>query len=206
MELGKHSPRVITNPSGSTYLVLLVRGELLKKYPNTQVYANKAAFKNVASPDAPRELADPSVETNIQLPVFMAELDPDIYLFGFDLDVEEAKGDSDDAAKPGWFFVLRERPGQIRFGLDDWTPVNPDEPDFPTSDPTNWNDLSWEHLVTDSLELENYQIDAEHSFNSTAGSENTPKAVWGKNSADLAYILYQNPVLFARHGQEMLPD
>ncbi len=205
-DLGKHSPRIITNPSGSTYLVLLIRGELLKKYPNTQVYANKAAFKDASNPSAPRALADASVAANIKVPVFMAELDPDIYLFGFDLDVEEAKGDSSNASKPGWYFVLRERPGQIRFGLDDWTPVNPEDPDFPTSDPTNWNDLAWEHLVNDRLELDNYQIDALHPFDGNAGSENTPEAKWGNNSADMAYILYQNPVLFARHGQEMLPD
>lgn len=101
---------------------------------------------------------------------------------------------------------MRERPGQIRFGLDDWTPTNPDDPEFPNTDPTNWNDLSWEHLVDASEELEAYQIDAEHDFTSQTGTENTPLAVWGKNAADMAYILYQNPVLFARHAQEMLPD
>jgi len=200
-ELGTHSPREITPPA-SAYLVLLIRGELLKKYPNTQVYAQKAVFKNPRNPDAPRALADASIDSNLKVPVFMAELDPDIYLFGFDLDVDDAKGDSSDATKPGWFFVLRERPGQIRFGLDDWTPVNPDDPDFPTGDPTTWNDLSWEHLINNPTDLDNYQIDAQHSFSAVTGSE----AVWGKNAADMAYILYQNPVLFARHAQEMLPD
>jgi hypothetical protein len=205
-DLGKHTSRVITNPSGSVYLVLLIRGELLKKYPNTQVYAQKAEFKNINVPDAPRALADGSVAGNIKVPVFMAELDPDIYLFGFDLDIDEAKGDSDDAAKPGWFFVLRERPGQIRFGLDDWTPVNPGDPALPISGPTNWNDLSWEHLVGTASELENYHIDVSRVFAAGTGSENSPQATWGKNSADMAYILYQNPVLFARHAQEMLSD
>ncbi|HZB12623.1 MAG TPA: hypothetical protein VE467_06330 [Chryseolinea sp.] len=205
-ELGAHTPRIITNPSGSVYLVLLIRGELLKKYPNTQVYAQKAAFKNVSDPAAPRKLADANGDGNIKVPVFIAELDPDIYLFGFDLDEEEAKGDSTDATKPGWFFVLRERPGQIRFGLDDWTPTDPDDPAFPESDPTNWNDLSWEHLVNAPSDLNNYHLDAQHVFAAGTGSENTPIATWGKNSADMAYILYQNPVLFARHGQEMLPE
>ncbi len=205
-DLGEHTPRIITNPSGSAYLVLLIRGELLKKYPNTQVYAQKAAFKKPSKPKAPRALASDSVEGNVKVPVFMAELEPDIYLFGFDLDIDEAKGDSEDSTKPGWFFVLRERPGQIRFGLDDWTPVNPSDPDFPAGDPTNWNDLSWEHLVTSRSDLEDYHIDSEHTFTANAGSENSPLAVWGKNSADMAYILFQNPVLFARHAQEMLPD
>lgn len=205
-DLGDHSSQVKTSPDDSPYLVLLIRGELLKKYPNTQVYAQKAQFKNPAVPDAPRALADASVEGNVKMPVFMAELDPDIFLFGFDLDKHEAKGDSNDASSPGWFFVMRERPGQIRFGLDDWTPTDPDDPLFPTSDPANWNDLSWEHLVTGPEDLENYHIDTSHAFAAGTGSENSPLAVWGKNAADMAFILYQNPVLFARHGQEMLPD
>jgi hypothetical protein len=204
--LGDHSPQVRTSPTDSPYLVLLIRGELLKKYPNTQVYAQKAKFKNPSNPDTPRALADPAVEGNIKVPVFLAALDPDIYLFGFDLDRDEAKGDSNDASRPGWYFALRERPGQIRFGLDDFTPIDPDDPEFPTSDPTNWNDLSWEHLVEQPADLENYHLDASHVFTAGTGSENVPLAVWGKNAADMAYILYQNPVLFARHGQEMLPD
>lgn len=205
-ELGDHSAQLKTSANDSPYLVLLIRGELLKKYPNTQVYAQKARFTDPAHPAAPRTLSDANTAANILLPVFLATLEPDIYLFGFDLDKEEAKGDSTDASRPGWFFALRERPGQIRFGLDDYTPTDPDDPPLPTNDPANWNDLSWEHLVTNSAALENYQVDITHHFDAGTGSENVPLAEWGKNAADMAYILYQNPVLFARHGQEMLPD
>ena len=199
-DLGDHSPRVVGNSSGG-FLVLLIRGDLLRKYPNTQVYANKAAFKNVASPDTPRDLADPNDTNNIKVPVFMAELEPDVYLFAFDLETEEAKGDSSDATKPGWYFVLRERPGQIRFGLDDWS-----DPVWPASSPNDWNDLSWEHFVNNASDLDDYQLDASFSMGAGAGSANSPLATWGKNSADIASILYQNPVLYARHAQEMLPD
>src|SRR6476469_8109221 len=106
-DLGDHSPRIKTSPDDNPYLVLLIRGELLKKYPNTQVYAQKAKYKTNV-PTTPRTLSDAAVAGNILVPVFMATLDPDIYLFGFDLDKEEAKGDSNDITKPGWFFVLRE--------------------------------------------------------------------------------------------------
>lgn len=203
-DLGGHSPRQILNASGS-YLVLLIRGELLKKYPNTQVYAQRAKFADSPAVGEPiRDLADETVAGNVQTPVFMAELDPDIYLFGFDLEEDQARGSETDPLNPGWFFVLRERPGQIRFGLDDWTPLGSD-PEFPEEDPVNWNDLSWEHFVPDTTTLENYQLSATHTFSASAGEENTPAATWGKNAADVAYILYQNPVLFARHASEMLP-
>lgn len=198
--LGSHSPRAVGNSSGG-FLVLLIRGDLLRKYPNTQVYAQKAAYKTILSPSTPRNLADASNPNNIKVPVFMAELDPDVYLFAFDLETAEAKGDSSDSSKPGWYFCLRERPGQIRFGLDDWS-----EPQWPASAPNNWNDLSWEHFVNNAADLDDYQLDASHSLGAGAGSTNTPTATWGKNSADIASILYQNPVLYARHAQEMLPD
>ena len=32
-----------------------------------------------------------------------------------------------------------------------------------------------------------------------------PNPTWGDNSADMAFILYQTPVIFARHAAEMLP-
>src|SRR5262249_58603291 len=58
--------------------------------------------------------------TKIRTPLFEAKADPDIYFFGFDLSITEAKGQSgqnpnDDA---GWFFVIKERPGEPRFGLE----------------------------------------------------------------------------------------
>jgi hypothetical protein len=57
----------------------------------------------------PRRRADP-------LPLYEAKVEPDIYLLGFDLTADEARGGDGDA---GWFFVLKERPGDPRFGVDD---------------------------------------------------------------------------------------
>lgn len=192
--LGAHYNGADDDDDGSAYLVLLIRGDLLKKYPNTLVYAQKAKFKDDTAPDTPREL-EAEADDTIKTPVFQAQLDPDIYLFGFDLDTAEAKGDSSDASQPGWFFVLRERPGQIRFGLDD------NVQDLALSDSiSDWNDLYWEHFAT-TEELENYQLHTDNPFSSEPS-----EGEWGKNAADMAYILFQNPVLYARHAQEMLPD
>src|SRR5207344_550758 len=38
-----------------------------------------------------------------------------IFFFGFDLTIDEVKGVGGD---PGWYFVLQERPGEARFGLE----------------------------------------------------------------------------------------
>jgi hypothetical protein len=46
----------------------------------------------------------------------------------------------------------------------------------------------------------------EKSLTVTDPVDGNPHPVWGSNSADLASILYQNPVIFARHAAEMLPE
>ena len=45
-------------------------------------------------------------------PIFFGLVEPDIALFGFDIDPADARGD------PGWFFVLQEHPSEPRFGLE----------------------------------------------------------------------------------------
>ena len=102
-----------------------------------------------------------------------------------------------------YFFVLKERPGQICFGLDDYTPAT--EGDTPDENPETWNDFTWEHLVNEAETLENYHIEFSKSVAPTDHDKDEPLPVWGDNAADVASILYQNPVLYARHAQEMLP-
>jgi hypothetical protein len=205
-DLGEHGNR--KNPDGTdkSYLVLLIKGEVFHKYPNTIVYAQEAVFDE-DNTDAPRLLPTPIDSGNIKDPVFHAELVPDIYIFGFDLSSEEAKGDRHShPAKPGWFFVLKERPGQVKFGLDDYVPLNPGDPEMPAGNPKTWNSFTWEHLVNNKAELDNYQINFTKSIVPTNPPADEANPHWGENSADMAAILFQNPVLFARHAQEMLPD
>src|SRR5690606_25840118 len=102
-------------------LVLAIRGELLKKYPNAVIYAHKAMWQPKSetdpTPDKAKErVFDPSVP--IKSPLYEARVKPDIYFFGFDLTEDEARGDDTVDDDPGWFFVIEERPGEPRFGLD----------------------------------------------------------------------------------------
>ena len=133
-------------PGAGDELVLVIRGELLKKYPTAVIYAHRAA---VARPTTstptrrrsaawstltPAEEAEPPHE-KVRHPAVDAKVEPDIYFFGFDLtdggrDRRQRRARRDD---PGWFFVLKERPGDPRFGLDI-------ERDGPLQ---VWNDLAW---------------------------------------------------------------
>ncbi|HEY7145488.1 MAG TPA: hypothetical protein VH637_14690 [Streptosporangiaceae bacterium] len=107
-------------------VVLLVRGELLRRYPNTVIFAGKA--KAGADGDNGRVLD----ETDERYPVFRGTLSPDITFFGFSLSADDARGGT-AAAPLGFFFVFQEQPTEPRFGL---------EPD--TAGPVRqWEDLAW---------------------------------------------------------------
>ncbi|MFA1548004.1 hypothetical protein [Actinomadura chokoriensis] len=196
-------------------IVLVVRGELLKKYPTTAVYAHRAEWPpgpdGLPDKSQPRRLVTitgPPTTDQIQLPRFESKVDPDIYLIGFALTADQAVGGPDD---PGWFFVLKERPGDPRFGLDDRDPGRPAGPI------EVWNDLTWSDVdpagrgfvtldpaVTVPLAGLDGSDDAEKLDQHTE-DENLPLWFSGLGSADLAYMLLQVPVMVAVHAQEMVP-
>ena len=152
----------------------------------------------------PAEEANPPRD-KVKTPLYKAQVAPDIYFFGFDLTIEEAKGDSGETPgdDPGWFFVIKERPGEPRFGLDlDQQPrLNV------------WNDLSWAD-VQPGVPGTHIPINASFSLEEPTGADSEKHPQWkddrfvawnpNTNAADLAYILYQVPVLVAIHASEML--
>ena len=78
----------------------------------------------------------------MKTPLYSAKVEPDIYFFGFDLTAEVAKGSDGshpgDENKPGWFFVIKERPGEPRFGLD---------LGGPNAEKNTWSDVAWEDVA-----------------------------------------------------------
>lgn len=178
-------------------LVLLIKGDLLRKYPNTLVYAQKAKYKN-GNPALPRELSDYDTPGNVMWPVITGTIEPDVYFFGFELSQEEANGNRTN--NPGWFFVLRERPGQVSFGLDDLgdTPLD--------TTPDNWNQVTWSHITGNPSTTPPYLKINGVTINLSPSGTGPRAAQWGGSSSDMAYILYQSPILFARHASTMLTD
>jgi hypothetical protein len=105
-------------------VVLLIRGQLLRRYPNTVISAMRTKMGHL----------DDSTE---RLPVFRGTIDPDVTFFGFALSPAEA------AADP-WYFVLSEHPSEPRFGFRA-APAGPASSTIAT-----WNDLAWPQ-VKDSV-------------------------------------------------------
>jgi hypothetical protein len=224
--LGTHNNRDLPD------LVLAIRGELLKRYPTAVIYAHRACWqrKSDGSPDdmakdpcfrsggidntqerrliplTPDE-EDAPPRSKVRTPLYEAKVDPDIYFLGFDLTVAEVKGGTgeDPNDDPGWFFVIKERPGEPRFGLDeDQQPVL-----------NVWNDLSWPDVLPNPPGSFIEIATAPGAFTLVPPGAGDEKAVqfaddqkiaWSHDmsSSELAYILFQAPVLVAVHASEML--
>ncbi len=204
-DLGKHNNR--EDEGDITQLVLVIRGDLLKKYPNAVIYAQKAKWQTKSDDGEetidntkPRLLqeVDETSKEDIKYPLYGAKVEPDITFLGFDLTAEEAKGGTGVSGdtEPGWFFVIEERVGEPRFGLD----VVKEGNDPPSLD--SWNDMTWKHINKDSAG--NLKLSDDITLDSDDG--NPENVVWGNssNAADMAYILFQLPVRVGVHASEML--
>jgi hypothetical protein len=101
-------------------VVLLIRGELLRRYPNAVISAVPA----VMGSDNQRHLGT----TGEISPVFRGTIEPDMTFFGFALTEAQA------TAGLGYYFVLAEHPSEPRFGL---------EPTPKDATIASWNDLAW---------------------------------------------------------------
>ena len=199
----------------------------MKKYPNAVIYAQKAKWVTDSSGNinnkVERELIElPGAEaekpprSKLKTPLYEARVEPDIYFFGFDLTVDEALGGTGetqaDINNPGWFFCIKERPGEPRFGLD----IDQDG-----EKPEVWNDLAWNDVLPANAPAGSFipvgDATIEQDLSANPLDPDDPEKVdqrkddmqvsWKKNmnAGDVAYILYQVPVLMAVHAGEMLP-
>jgi hypothetical protein len=198
LPLGSNPGRTPTPREGN--IVLLIKGELLRRYPNTIVSAIRAArFHGQLT------LGGPEL-----FPVFQGRLEPDISFFGFDLLPSEARG-TGISVNQGWFFVLAEHPGEPRFGLD------ADNGEYGAK-PTAWADLNWAHLAASGADLDALgAIDLDADLPDTSAvvpGPGDPPLAWhadhgpgpaGANASDLAWITLQRPFRVAIHAVDMLP-
>src|SRR6185503_16532576 len=193
--LGDHDNREAAQENEEE-LVLVIRGELLKKYPNAVIYAQRARWQR--KPDGSidntqeRRLEDqPSVAANTKTPLYEARVDI---------------GD-DPTDDPGWFFVIQERPGEPRFGFD----IERD------GDLNVWNDLAWPDVLTgtDHFIRLNAGTVTRNLLEPTAPEVEEKVEQWNEDkflswnkdidAATAAYIMFQAPVMVAVHAAEMLP-
>jgi hypothetical protein len=187
--LGVHDPRPDAGitPEGKPKerAVLLVRGDVLKRYPNTLVYAIKANEEN-GKPEL-AEFQEPNgVDGERIFPIFSGSLAPDLTFLGFDMTPQEMCEN---------YVVLEERLSEPRFGFD----LRDDETvplESLTGKDTWWYDMTWSHLGAE----EGHYIDG-RTFSDASAVEG-PK--WGSSSAVMANIALQRPVRMCVHGRSMI--
>ncbi len=185
--LGANSSRksaANTPLSPSNMVVLAIRGELLKKYPNTNIYMQKAKWQTVANKQ--ERVPD---DANTKKPLFFSQINPDLYFVGFEVSATEAKGsNTPNSTNPGWFVCFEERAGEIVFGADEEREAGKL---FQT-----WDDLIWADLGN-SLFINTNQT-------GIVPIGNDDGIVFGSNSADMGYVLFQKPSRVFIHSNDML--
>lgn len=160
-------------------LRLVLRSELLRRYP-TLVVGLQPAGSSGPSDDLARMLP----------PRQRLTVGQDLLIVIFDKSLQQAKLDGD-------YLLLLERPGQPTFGLDE----------LPTGgnasvDPLSWNDLTWDYLGTapgDSITIRATGANQPHATAEPAS------VAYLTDSANLAYALFQEPILAALPVGSLLP-
>jgi len=190
--LGAHQ----TGPGAKNSIILLIKGDLLRRYPNTLIELAPAKWDNgERNLDTTKPALTPS---------FFGRLGDGLSFFGFEVSVDEARGSVEPADKaPGWFFVFTEPPGDTRFGLD------VGQRNQAGRVPNFWKNLSWFHMVDQANELQTLS-------HATAGGRlqgvsrrfdsGRPADVWARHSAATARITLQRPVRVLLHADTLLAD
>lgn len=161
-------------------LVLLVRGDLLLRYPNTFMYAANAESRTKMGPDR-------------KLPIFVGRIDPDLVFIGFDLTPDQARGRDGTS---GWFFVLEQPAGEARFGLDELA-------EFGRDPATVGSDLAWSDMAASEADL----AALTHApLDGRLAGQTIGPGRWAFNGAHQAALTLQRPFSYAVHADEMLAE
>jgi hypothetical protein len=220
--LGDHNNRQSAGEQGEQ-AVLVIRGELLKKYPTAIIYAHRAQWEYEADGTTP-DLTKPRTlvpltdaeeqqppPAKMRFPLYEAKADPDIYFFGFDLTIEEVLGGTGvpPDVDPGWFFVIKERPGEPRFGLELSSSGPPQ-----VLDEVTWDDAVGpvvaggppQFLPAASLDPVTLAPlpagDPEGKGDQQKDDQQADAAA--VSAARWAYVLFRPPVMVAIHARQML--
>lgn len=169
-KLGDHDPS-----ADSKLLVLLVRAEVLRRYPGAVVLAAKSVNRTVEGP-----------EVTWREPRFVLPVDERTNLYGFE-NLTAAQ-----AAAEHWMFVLREPMGSAQFGFDQRTE---DSPPF-----DSWPNLTWNEVPT----VNGFVVPrAVGGLPPLPATPLDPPQWEGLDAADFARIVFQRPFQLAFSAKTM---
>jgi hypothetical protein len=191
--LGKNKSGLSPSPN----LVLIIKGDLIRRYPNTII----EAIKIPRAGGKPRYWSDaypgenPPINKDIMIePIFRAQVGDDTLCVGFPF----TRGDVQGSTRNGeYYFVLQENQDLPRFGLDTTSARIKNNKDCLTSEQATelidndpkWGDAPLNHAGYIS------NVDFLTSNEGTVAS-----------SATIADKTYQLPIRIAIHSSELLPE
>jgi hypothetical protein len=164
-------------------LVLVLRGRLLLRYPDTVVYAVKGDL------NGPHD-ADPAAAV---LPIFSGRMSPDLTFLGFPITKA-------DALATNTWFVLQQQPAAPRFGFD--VSRAPGDP------LVRWTDVAWSDVGVPPggfLSPASPAVTALNLGTGGVGPGSVPGHRFGPTGAEVAAAMLQLPVRIALHASRLLP-
>ena len=167
---------------GEGEAVLLLRSELLRRYPGSIVYLCRA--KQVGED----LMLD---DGTIIVPTFRGDLPPDVSFVGFPIKPDDLRANGDP-----WWFVIAQPPSEPRFGLDDPSDEMPETP-------TSSDDLAWPHMSPDPAN----HAPAPFAISDppTLQGRLVDGMTWGASAAVQAHLTYQHPVRVAIRAADLMP-
>jgi hypothetical protein len=188
-ELGSNMPR----DRAADLRFLLLKGDLLLRYPDALIYAAPAKWTKASS----GQDVTPAVVDDSGTPLLPTlRLNPGfgVTLLGFTLPQTKAVGVSRPPGDAGYFFVIQEHPTEPRFGFDK------------TSDRQNtWRELSWPQVPMRVDGSGYVSVKGTAPTLTETAKDKIPEAdkmvTWGTNSAHLAYIALQKPYRIEIHAR-----
>jgi hypothetical protein len=174
--------------------VLVIRGDLLRRYPNALIYAVEEGYdaQGRLRPRLPEYVGEPASSARV-FPIFGATLPPDLSFFGFPFEKDEA------AHK---YFVIEEQPGEPRFGAD----ASCADPERVQADFAN---LSWSHLgygIGDEDRRYGTYLDSPQELDLLDFKMEEREEEWrSASSAKRAWCTWQKPVRIAIHASRLMP-
>ncbi len=191
--LGKNKSGLSSSPN----LVLIIKGDLIRRYPSTIIYVIKIP-KTGSQPRYWSEVypkKNPPINKDIMIdPIFRAQIGHDTLCVGFPFSRDNVQGSTRDGE---YYFVLQENQDLPRFGLDTSSARIKQKMDCLTqaqaSDLTD-NDFQWGDVPLDHA---GYISDIDF-LTSSEGAVTS--------SATIADKTYQLPIRVAIHSSELLPE
>lgn len=172
--------------------VLLVRGDVVRRYPGMVVTAIPSGPPDGAGRHRPDATQAP------RSPLFVVAIDESTAAYAFDIPDAEIKAPA-TAAAPGWFFVFAEHGFRIRFGFDE-------PPASGAIDFGDWNAATWP--VDDRSDRAFVPVARGHAIAGAAfgppGDPPITSPAWAHDSADVARIALQRPFRVAIQADVLL--